>query len=207
MNGIYLFSLHTCLIKSSVLLSSSKTEPELMTSRSPKIPVTFSSTALLRRKFSSSSLHLSVQQSQKMHFVNAAASAQKNNLPTVLFINNTVSLHTLFPAQKSTHTKEGAKGHKKPCAFLLSFDRRSSLSASFRQDGYELPQSMLSQIPFYVNCNLLLHYICLRGIMKSENQVQSNFLSDFAGLKFHMGKLANIVINSRKNSLFSCIFS
>lgn len=34
--------------------------------------------------------------------------------------------------------------------------------------------------------------------MKIENQVQSNFLSDFAGSKFHMGKLANIVINSRK---------
>lgn len=34
--------------------------------------------------------------------------------------------------------------------------------------------------------------------MKSENQVQSNFLSDFAGSKFHMRKLANIVINSRK---------
>ena len=34
--------------------------------------------------------------------------------------------------------------------------------------------------------------------MKIENQVQSNFLSDFTALKFHMGKLANIVINSRK---------
>ena len=34
--------------------------------------------------------------------------------------------------------------------------------------------------------------------MKSENQVQSNFLSDFAGSKFYMGKLANIVMNSRK---------
>lgn len=34
--------------------------------------------------------------------------------------------------------------------------------------------------------------------MKSENQVQSNFLGDFAGSKFYMGKLANIVINSRK---------
>ena len=34
--------------------------------------------------------------------------------------------------------------------------------------------------------------------MKTENQVQSNFLNNLAGLKFHMGKLANIVINSRK---------
>ena len=34
--------------------------------------------------------------------------------------------------------------------------------------------------------------------MKTENQVQSNFLNNLAGSKFHMGKLANIVINSQK---------
>ena len=52
--------------------------------------------------------------------VNATASTQKNNLPTVLFINNTVSLHTLFPAQKKHPHKRGCKkGVKSPVPFSL----------------------------------------------------------------------------------------
>lgn len=42
--------------------------------------------------------------------------------------------------------------------------------------------------------------------MKTENQVQSNFLNNLAGLKFHMGKLANIVINSQKKTAYFLVF-
>ena len=121
MNGFYLFSLHTCLIKSSVFCSSSKTEPELMTSRSPKIPVTFSKHGFVKTKvFVLVTAPVGVVVAEDAFFVNATASTQKNNLPTVLFINNTVSLHTLFPAQKKHPHKRGCKkGVKSPVPFSL----------------------------------------------------------------------------------------
>lgn len=138
--------------------------------------------------------------------VNATASTQ-NNLPFCsLILNNTEYLHTLFPAQKKHPQKRVQKGVKKSqCkTFLLSL-----IGAAYRRPSGRMVTNCHTvcyhKFRFYVNCNLLLHYICLRGIMKSENQVQNSFLSDLQA-QIPYGKISEYCHKFPKKTAYFLVF-